>query len=57
VAHLAGADPGTANLLALIFVAARVAHGVCYIADLATLRSLVWLIGFGCSVGLFVSAV
>jgi uncharacterized MAPEG superfamily protein len=57
VAHLAGADPDTANLLALVFVAARAVHGVCYIADLATLRSLVWLIGLGCSVGLFVSAV
>lgn len=56
VAHLAGADPGTANLLALVFVAARVAHGICYIADLATLRSVVWLVGFAVSIGLFVAA-
>jgi uncharacterized MAPEG superfamily protein len=54
IAQLAGADAGTANLLALTFVAARVAHGICYIANLAMLRSLVWLVGLGSSIGLFV---
>jgi uncharacterized MAPEG superfamily protein len=36
--------------------AARVAYGLCYVADLAGLRSLVWLVGFACVAGLFVTA-
>lgn len=56
VAHVAEAPQGTVDLLAVTFVAARIAHGVCYIADLATLRSLVWLVGWASSVGLFFSA-
>jgi uncharacterized MAPEG superfamily protein len=34
----------------------RIAHLVCYLADLATLRSVVWVLGVGCVVGLFVVA-
>lgn len=56
VAHLAGAAQPTVDALAMLFVAARIAHGICYIADLATLRSLVWVIGFGASIALFVVA-
>lgn len=54
VAHYVGADQGTVNALALTFIGARVAHGVCYIADLASLRSLVWLVGWGSAIALFV---
>jgi len=54
VSHLAGAAPGTAATLALVFVAARVAHVACYLADLDKLRSLVFLVGVACCVGLFV---
>lgn len=56
VAHVAGADPVVRDLLAVMFLAARIGHGLCYIADLAALRSAVWLLGWVCSVGLFVSA-
>lgn len=56
VAHLAGAAQTTVDALALLFVAARIAHGLCYIADLATLRSLVWVTGLVASVALFVVA-
>lgn len=56
VAHLAGASQPLVDGLALAFVAARVAHGICYITDLATLRSVVWLAGWGCSVALFFTA-
>ena len=48
VAHLAGADPGASALASVLFVVARVLHGVCYVADLATPRSLVFTVGFGC---------
>ena len=56
IAQLCNAPQATINVLALTFIGARVAHGLCYIADQAALRSLVWLVGFGCVVGLFVTA-
>lgn len=56
IAHLAGARQGTIDLLALVFIVARVAHGLLYIVDRSTLRSIAWTIGFGCVVGLFVAA-
>lgn len=56
IAHLAGAPQSRIDLLAGVFVAARAAYGVLYMADLPTLRSLAWLTGFGCVVGLFVAS-
>ena len=54
IAHVVrGAQP-SANLLAAGFIGARVAHLACYLADLATLRSIAWLLGMACVVGLFV---
>ncbi len=38
------------------FIVARVLYLVLYVADRATLRSLVWTVGWGCSVALYVSA-
>ena len=40
--------------LALAFISARLAYIACYLADLASLRSLVWLVGLGSSIALFV---
>jgi len=54
--HLVAGANATANLLALAFVALRILFGVLYIADLATLRSLVWMAAVGCCVALFVTA-
>jgi uncharacterized MAPEG superfamily protein len=54
VSHLAGANPATAALLSEIFLAARVLHAIAYLANIDILRSLVFLVGFGCCVGLFV---
>ncbi|MBN8281254.1 MAG: MAPEG family protein [Gammaproteobacteria bacterium] len=56
IAHLCGTAQGTIDALALTFILARVAYGICYITDRSTLRSLVWLVGFGCTVALFVTA-
>ncbi len=53
VAHLSGANPGKAATLSEIFVATRVLHPIFYVADLDVLRSLVFVVGFGCVVGLF----
>ena len=56
VAHLAGADAAKAALAAEIFVVARVLHAVFYIADKALLRSLAYVVGFGCCIWLFTMA-
>ena len=57
LAEQAGAEQATVNLLAVVFVVARVAHGVLYILDAATLRSVVWSIGLAAVVGLFVMSI
>jgi uncharacterized MAPEG superfamily protein len=54
VSHLAGAPAGTAATLSLAFVAARVLHGVFYLANVDALRSLSFFVGLACVVGLFV---
>lgn len=46
----------TINLLAEIFIIARLAYGICYIADWASFRSLVWFVGLSCVLGLFLIA-
>ncbi|HEY5971905.1 MAG TPA: MAPEG family protein [Pseudoxanthomonas sp.] len=56
MAQLAGVDPGTISTLAIVFVIARVLHGVLYIANRHTLRSLVWVVGFGSAIALIVMA-
>lgn len=56
IAHQAGAAQGTIDTLAVAFVIIRFIYGAVYLADLATLRSLVWAAGFACVVGLFVAA-
>lgn len=56
VAHQAQAPQAWVDGLALAFVAARVAYVACYLADLASLRSIVWTLGMACCVGLFVVA-
>ena len=53
VAHLAGADPESSTLAAILFLAARVLHTVLYLADLDKLRSLVFVVGFGSCMWLF----
>jgi len=56
MAQLAGVPAATINLLALAFVGLRVLHGICYLANWAPLRSLVWLGGFACVAALIVLA-
>lgn len=55
VAHIAGGPVTLVDGLALAFVAARVVYISCYIADLSTLRSTVWSIGWLATWGLFLS--
>ena len=56
IAQQLGAPQGRIDLLALAFIGFRLAHGLAYIGNWATLRSLVWSGGMGCVIGLFVIA-
>jgi len=56
IAHLAGAEQPLIDGLAGAFIAFRILHGIFYIRDMATLRSLVWTAGFLCVIGLFLAA-
>ena len=56
-AFMAAVEPiGTWTTLSLVWVVARIAHGVFYISDVPVLRVAGFLIGFWCSVGLFILA-
>jgi len=55
VAHLTDAPQARVDTLAMVFVAARVAHLAFYLADLAALRSLAWFVGIGSAVAIFVA--
>lgn len=56
ISHLVMPGSSTAAMAGLIWVAARVVHGVLYCMDLATLRSLAFMVGMGCAVWLIVLA-
>jgi uncharacterized MAPEG superfamily protein len=56
IAQYLKAPQHTLNVLALGFVAARILFMVFYVADKPALRSLVWFVGIGCCVGIFVVA-
>lgn len=57
IAHVTGgAEQLTVDLLAGLFIVARILHGVCYITDRGLSRSFAWLAGFACVIGLFVAA-
>lgn len=53
VAHQNQAAQATVDALAVGFVASRLAFVGLYVADQASLRSLLWLAGLGASVALF----
>ena len=56
IAQVLNGPQSLVNTLALVFVAARVLHLVFYLANQATLRSLVWFVGFGSVIAIFVVA-
>jgi uncharacterized MAPEG superfamily protein len=55
VAHICGVATGIVDLLAVVFVASRVVYVGLYIADLASVRSLVWGVGWIATLGLFLT--
>ena len=55
IAHLAGgAEQGLLDQLAITFVISRILYLLCYLADWAALRSLMWFVGMGMIAALFV---
>jgi uncharacterized MAPEG superfamily protein len=56
IAVLQHVPVATIDLLAMAFIAARVVFIALYVTDRASLRSLAWVIGFGCCVALFLVA-
>jgi len=57
IAHLTSAPQGRLDLLAIVFVVARMVYVVCYLVDWHWARSLVWTIGFVACVVIFLSGV
>ena len=56
-AHLLNGGPQSlVDMLALTFVAARVLYLICYLANQAVLRSLVWFVGFAAVIAIFMVA-
>lgn len=53
IASITNAPQDRIDLLALGFVAARIAYLVCYVANWPTTRSIVWLAGIACVVAIF----
>ena len=56
-AAVAGADAALVNQLAIAFVVLRLVYFGVYLANLATLRSLVWFAGMGCVITIFATAI
>lgn len=55
IAHLVGvAEQVLLDQLAMVFIVSRVLYTLCYIADWALLRSLVWFVGLSLIISLFV---
>lgn len=56
IAQQSAVDSERTALWALAFIGFRVAYGVCYLADQASLRSLMWAGGIGSVVAIFLGA-
>ena len=56
MAQIAAVDPGRISMLAIGFVVFRVLHGLFYLAGSHGIRSLAWMGGFACVLGLMLSA-
>lgn len=56
MAQLAGVPHATIAALAVAFITLRVVHGVLYLADRHSLRSLAWAGGLGCVLALLAQA-
>jgi uncharacterized MAPEG superfamily protein len=53
IASACGADQSKLNAVAITFVVARLLHGLFYLGDMASMRSLVWFVGLACNFVLY----
>ena len=51
-AQFGGAEQARIDMLAMAFIAARLAYTAAYLGNRATLRSLIWAVAFGISIAL-----
>jgi uncharacterized MAPEG superfamily protein len=56
LALLTGVDPWVVDMLAVLFVAARIAYVACYLADKALFRSVFWSVGYFSVIAFYVLA-
>jgi uncharacterized MAPEG superfamily protein len=56
LALLTGVDPWVVDMLAVLFVAARIAYVACYLADKALFRSVFWAVGYFSVIAFYVLA-
>jgi uncharacterized MAPEG superfamily protein len=57
VAQLLQAPQQRVDILAIIFIVARLAYLACYLADWQAVRSLIWMIGFVACLAIFLLGV
>lgn len=57
IAHLTNADPNLVSKLAIAFIISRVLYIFCYLYDLSTLRTLIWLCGLVSIIWIFCIAI
>lgn len=55
-AHITHGPQSRVDLLAMVFIAARLVYLALYLAGFGALRSLVWLVGIGSAVWIFLIA-
>lgn len=53
----AGLPSEVVGVWAIVFIVARLSYAACYVLDLANLRSLCWMAGFGICLRLMVAAI
>jgi uncharacterized MAPEG superfamily protein len=53
IAMIMQAPQERVDVLAIVFLLARIAFIICYLKDWANLRTFVWTIGLACTVTLF----
>jgi uncharacterized MAPEG superfamily protein len=57
LALVTGTDPAQIAQTCWVFIAARIAYIYCYVTNQATLRTIVWLVGIGAAIRLYLLAI
>lgn len=57
MANIIHINDASITILSLTFLVSRVIYIILYLANLSTLRTLVWAIGFVCIIGIFCKAI